>query len=400
MSEIEKEYKQVQADLKKVGDDLRAYAEQTQTEIKNNAKLSQETRAAVDELLVKQGELQARLQSAEQLIVSMETGGLAGSINKPKSLGQQLVESDQFKSRNPNSKTGFSVTLNAAAITSDPASAGDLVQPTRVPGIITPGERRLTIRDLIRFNTTQSNAIEYVRESGFTNAAAPVSENPQNPKPQSTMSFELLSAPVATIAHHIVASKQILADASMLQSYADGRLRYGLKLKEELQLLKGSGSGLNINGIYTQASAYVNPGVTVDGETKIDRLRLAMLQVALAEYSADGIVINPIDWAEIELTKDGEKRYIFANPQQLVGPTLWGLPVVATQSMEHEDFLVGAFGMGVEGWDREEVTVTVSFEDRDNFVKNMVTMLCEERIAITVYRPESFVKGSLLIPSV
>jgi HK97 family phage major capsid protein len=397
MSDIEKEYKQVQADLKKVGDELRQFAEQSQTEIKNHAKMSADTREQVDKLLVSQGELQARLQAAEQLVVSLENGG--GGASKPKTLGENLVESEAFKNFNPNGRSGFSVNINAAAITSDDSSAGDLVEPTRVPGIITPAQRRLTVRDLIRFNRTSSNAIEYVRETGFTNSAAPVSENPANPKPQSGLTFDALQAPVATIAHHIVASKQILADASMLQAYADGRLRYGLKLKEELQLLKGSGSGLNINGIHTQATAYSNPGVTVANESKIDRLRLAMLQVALAEYSADGIVINPIDWADIELTKDSQQRYIFANPQQIAGPTLWGLPVVPTQSMDAGDFLTGSFSMGAEGWDREDVTVTISFEDRDNFVKNMATMLCEERVALTVYRPESFVKGSLEIAS-
>jgi len=344
MSDIEKEYKQVQADLKKVGDELRQFAEQSQTEIKNHAKMSADTREQVDKLLVSQGELQARLQAAEQLVVSLENGG--GGASKPKTLGENLVESEAFKNFNPNGRSGFSVNINAAAITSDDSSAGDLVEPTRVPGIITPAQRRLTVRDLIRFNRTSSNAIEYVRETGFTNSAAPVSENPANPKPQSGLTFDALQAPVATIAHHIVASKQILADASMLQAYADGRLRYGLKLKEELQLLKGSGSGLNINGIHTQATAYSNPGVTVANESKIDRLRLAMLQVALAEYSADGIVINPIDWADIELTKDSQQRYIFANPQQIAGPTLWGLPVVPTQSMDAGDFLTGSFSMG------------------------------------------------------
>ncbi|PSJ20014.1 phage major capsid protein, partial [Halomonas sp. ND22Bw] len=90
-----------------------------------------------------------------------------------------------------------------------------------------------------------------------------VSENPSGGKPESDITFELDSENVATIAHWIQASRQVLADAGMLQSYIDGRLRYGLKLKEEAQLLKGSGVGLNINGLFTQASQYANPGVTV-----------------------------------------------------------------------------------------------------------------------------------------
>lgn len=79
-------------------------------------------------------------------------------------------------------------------------------------------------------------------------------------------------------------------------------------------------------------------------------------------------------------------------------PALWGRPVVATQAMTAGNFLVGAFQMGAQVWDREDATVTISTEDRDNFVKNMVTILAEERLGLTVYRPEAFVRGEL-VPS-
>ncbi|OZI56746.1 phage major capsid protein [Bordetella genomosp. 4] len=392
MSAIEQEYKQVQADLKQVGDDLKRYAEQSQQEIKAHAKLSEETKASVDKLLVQQGELQARLQAAEQLIVKMEGGGGAG---RPKSMGEEFIAADGFDAfaakAAGGAKGSFSVPVKAA-VTSLDTSAGELIQPTRV-GLIQPVQQRLFIRDLLSWGRTTSNSIEYVRESGFTNNADVVSENPANPKPESDLRFELDTDPVATIAHWVRASRQVLSDAAMLASYIDGRLRYGLKLKEEAQLLKGSGVGLNLNGIYTQATTYVNPGVTVQAETAIDRLRLALLQVTLAEFDADGIVLSPIDWAAIELTKTTDNAYLFATPTGLATPGLWGRPVVPTKAMDAGDFLVGAFQQGAQGWDREDVSVTVSTEDRDNFVKNMVTILCEERVGLSVYRPESFVKG-------
>lgn len=391
MSAIEQEYKQVQASLKDINDDLKRYAEQSEKEIKASAKLSEETKASVDKLLVTQGELQARLQAAEQMMAQLEAGG--GQPGRPKSAGELVAESDAFRNFNASGRGSFSVGVQAA-ITSGSGSAGALIEPQRVPGVVATPNQRLFIRDLLNWGRTSSNSIEYVRESGFTNAAAPVAEAPSTPKPESSLAFELASAPVATIAHWIQASKQVLADAGMLMSYINGRLMYGLKLKEEQQLLKGSGAGLNINGLYTQASAYANPGVTVQAETQLDRLRLALLQVTLAEYDADGIVLSPVDWAAIELTKTTDNGYLFANPQGMPVPSLWGRPVVATKSMDAGDYLVGAFAMGAQGWDREDATVTVSLEDRDNFVKNMVTILCEERVGLTVYRPEAFVKGN------
>ncbi len=392
---LEEDVKTITASLSKVNDQLKAHAEQAQKDLKAHQDMSAEAKAKVDQLLVQQGELQADLRAAQQAIVKLENGG--GSPAAPKSLGEIVAEADQVKAFNTGMQGSVSVKVGSihAAVTSNDASAGELIQPTRLPGILMPPQQRLFLRDLLNWGRTGSNSIEYVREKGFTNNANVVSENPANPKPESDITFELDQAPIVTIAHWIRASKQVLADAAMLQAYINGRLMYGLKLKEELQLLKGSGVGLNLNGLYTQATAYANPGVTVQNETPIDRLRIAMLQVTLAEYEADGIVLNPIDWTGIELTKTTDNAYLFATPRGLAAPGLWGRPVVATQAMDHNEFLTGSFQLGVQGWDREDANITISNQDRDNFVKNMVTILCEERVGLTVFRPEAFVKGDL-----
>lgn len=381
---------EIEKELKRIGDDVKSMAETAQKEIKAHAALSEETKAKVDQLLTQQGELRANLQNAEQKLAMLEQGG--GNAERPKSLGEQFTEADGFEewARSPNAR--FRVGVNAA-ITSDSGSAGDLIQPTRVPGVVAAPNQRLRIRDLLTWGRTTSNSIEYVKETGFTNAAAVVAENPSNAKPESGIVFDAASAPVVTIAHWLHATKQVLADIPMLQSYINNRLIYGLKLVEDRQLLKGSGVGLNINGLYTQATNYVNPGVTVANETAIDRLRLAILQAELAEYDADGIVLSPVDWTGIELTKTTDNAYLFANPRGVATPGLWGRTVVTTQAMDAGDFLVGAFAQAAQGWDREDVSVQIATQDQDDFVKNMVKILVEERIGLTVFRPEALVKG-------
>jgi len=389
---------QIQATLDKINDQVKAQAEKAEKEIKAHAKLSEETRASVDKLLTEQGALQARLQSAEQLVAKLEQGG--GEFAGSQSMGDQVVANEEFQAWAARASGGGGSKFHMdvkAVVTSDGASAGDLIVPQRRDGIIAPGLRRLTIRDLINVVRTSSNSIEFVRETGFTNGADVVAENPTGLKPESNLTFEADSAPVATIAHWIHASRQVLSDIPMLRGYIDGRLRHGLKLKEEAQLLKGSGVGLNIDGIFTQALAYANPGVTVQNETRIDRLRLALLQVELAEAWADGIVISPLDWAAIELQKTDDNAYLFANPRGITTPALWGRNVVPTQAMGAGEFLVGAFGGGiaVEIHDREDVNVMVATQDDRDFVKNMVKILMEERVALTLYRPEAFRKGTM-----
>ncbi len=195
------------------------------------------------------------------------------------------------------------------------------------------------------------------------------------------------------------ASKQILDDFAQLQSTIDAEMRYGLKYVEEQEILFGDGTGAHLKGIVPQASAY-DAAFTVEQQNGIDDLRLAMLQAQLARFPASGHVLHFIDWAKIELTKDTLGRYILANPAALTGPTLWGLPVVATEAAAFQGkFLTGAFNAAAQLFDREDANVVISTENADDFEKNMISIRCEERLALAVKRPEAFIYGSFTAPA-
>ena len=103
--------------------------------------------------------------------------------------------------------------------------------------------------------------------------------------------------------------------------------------------------------------------------------------------------MSPTDWHHLELTKDNENRYLIAAPTSRLPPMIWGLPVVESDGMTNGDFLVGAFRLAATLFDREDAAILLSTEDQDNFVTNRVTILCEERLALTVFRPLAFVYG-------
>ena len=384
---------EIKRELKRIGDDVKTAGETALKEAKAAGDMSAETKKVVDELLVKQGDWMSRLQATEQ---KLDAHSKPGDDEGQKSIGVQFVESDGFKEF--MAKGGMKTSRDAhafglKAITSAANSAGAGVTPDRQEGIVAPPPRRLTVRELITPGTTESNVIQYLQETGFTNAAAATAENTR--KPESTITFEPKNANVITIPHFIKATKQILDDFKQLQSYIDGRLRYGLALAEDAQMLKGSGVGNNLLGLYTAATAYAAPIAIAGAATRIDILRLALLQAELAEYPSTGIVLHPSDWAAIELLKDTTGAYIFANPQSLAQPGLWGRPVVQSTGMTVDDFLVGAFQLGAQVFDREEANVVIATQNEDDFVKNMITIRAEERLAMAVYRPEAFVKGKL-----
>ncbi|MCC2632176.1 MAG: capsid protein [Ramlibacter sp.] len=387
----------VQAELKRIGDEVKASGEKALAEAKNAGKLSEETKATVDTLLLEQGKLQANLQHTQQALAKLEANGAGGDVQH-QSLGEQFVSTDDFKAfagkTTPRGRVDMTVKAAITSLTTDAdGSAGDAVNQTRVPGILGMARRRMTVRDLLTPGRMDGSTLEYVKETGFTNSAGMVAEGAA--KPESTLKLDLVSTTAKVIAHYMKASRQILSDASQLASFIDGRLRYGLAYKEETQLLNGDGTGQNLLGIIPQATAYSAPFDPAGTETAIDIIRLALLQAELAEYPSTGIVVHPTDWARIELTKDADGRYIIGNPQGSIGATLWNRPVVATQAITVDKFLVGAFMQGAQIFDRWQARVEVATENEDDFIKNMVTILAEERLALAVYRPESFVYGDM-----
>ena len=384
--------------LSGVMDQVKGFAEQVTGKMAAGEKVTDDLKAKTDEALSSMGEIKARMAEIEQKAARRGSGDDAVEI---KSLGSMVIEHEDIKSRKLNgaSRGSVRVQIDRKDITSASGTVGSgvsagtsLVPSARVPGIVPLPDRAMTIRDLLMPGETASGNIEYVKEIGYTNNAATVAEGAQ--KPKSDITFDMANAPVRTIAHLFKASRQILDDAPALRSYIDGRARYGLQFREELQFLKGDGTGQNILGIQPQATAFA-PAFTPQDATAIDQLRLAVLQVALAEFPADGFVLNPIDWAKIELTKDAQGRYIIANPQGGIGPTLWNLPVVATQAQTLNVFLTGSFKMAAQIFDRMEIEVLLSSENVDDFEKNMFTIRAEERAALAVYRPEAFVTGAV-----
>jgi HK97 family phage major capsid protein len=382
------------ADLKTAADAVKRSADLTNTELKNLGDTTSETKRLADEAVVKHTELSARMADLEQKMVRRTFDDEHGGPQY-QSLGDMVAENDAVKALCAAGRGRASVQVKAiiSSLTTDAnGSAGDLIVPQRKPGILPPVIRRLTIRDLIQPGQTNSTSIQYVKETGFTNSAASVSETAGTTKPQSEIKFDIATTTVTTLAHWVLATKQILSDVPQLKSYINGRLLYGLKYVEEAQLLMGGGTGTDLNGIYTQSTAYSAP-FSYSGATMIDQLRLAILQSHLAELPPNGIVLHPSDWTHIELTKTDDGAYLFANPTSIVSPTLWGLPVVATQAMTIDKFLIGPFNTAAQIFDRWEADVLISTEDDTNFRKNLVTILAEERLALAVFRPEAFING-------
>ncbi|MFI3308929.1 phage major capsid protein [Ewingella allii] len=400
MSDVNELLKKVSAKLEEVSGTFSQKAEDALKEAKSSGQLSAQTKEAVDKIATEfnalneaNKSLKASVGELEQHVAQMPLNSAAKVIE---TVGQVVISSDALKAFSASVEGGkrVSIPVSAALLSTDVAQG--VVEPQRLPGIDTAPKQRLFIRDLIAPGRTGSPAIFWVQQTGFTNAAKVVAEG--TTKPYSDIEFATKITPVTTIAHMFKASKQILDDFAQLQSTVDAEMRFGLKYVEEQEILFGDGTGVHLHGIVPQATAF-KAEFEVDKQNGIDDLRLAMLQAQLARFPASGHVLHFIDWAKIELTKDTLGRYILANPSGLTGPTLWGLPVVATEAPAFKGkFLTGAFNAAAQLFDREDANVVISTENADDFEKNMISIRCEERLALAVKRPEAFIYGAFTTP--
>ncbi|EJD6709282.1 MAG: phage major capsid protein [Serratia marcescens] len=401
MSEVNEILKKVTASIEDATSKFNAKAEDALKEAKKSGELSAATKDSVDKMATELNALKAAEKTLKAAVGDLEQHVAQMPLNRAaevvQSVGQQVISAEALKdfASGIQASQRLSIPVKATLISTD--VPGQIVAPQRLPGIDTAPKQRLFIRDLISPGTTGSSTIFWVQQTGFTNKAAAVPENTQ--KPYSDIQFAEKITPVRTLAHMFKASKQILDDFSQLQSTIDVEMRYGLKYVEEQEILFGDGTGVHLEGIMPQASKY-KAEFEVAMQNGIDDLRLAMLQAQLARFPATGHVLHFIDWAKIELIKDTLGRYILANPAALTGPTLWGLPVVATESSAFlGKFLTGAFSAGAQLFDREEANVVISTENADDFEKNMISIRCEERVALAVKRPEAFVTGAFTVPT-
>lgn len=338
-------------------------------------------------------------------------GGLAAG----KSLGDAFTESAEFKSfiaatmangripeksRIQSLPVGFKSLFTGASDT----SAGAFVQ-TDNTGIYEPlGRRPLTLRDIISIRQTQSDTVEFVRQTSRVNAAAPVPEatisgakptpdtnNTAGTKPEGGFAFQKVTESVKTIAEWVPATRRALSDASQLRGLIDQELRDDLREEEEDQIVTGSGTGENLTGILEtpgiqQQSWDTNVFVTArKAKTKIQ---------TIGRSTPTAWLINPEEDERIDLMRDREGRFFGSGPFAMGPGGLWGLPRVVSEAVPAGTAILGDFRKAVL-WDREQATITVTDSHADFFIRNLIAVLAEERVAFGLIRPSAFVEVDL-----
>jgi len=327
-------------------------------------------------------EVKAMMHDVEQKMARMPSGGFGTAVQ---SFGRQFVDSSNFKSFQADAYQG-KTRVELKEITAAESGAFS-ARDNEVVGL---ARRQLRVRDLLTVVPTDSGSVDYVRQTTRTNAAASVAEGAV--KPYSDYAWQQVNLPMRTIAHLAKITRQALDDDRQLQAEIDNEMRFGLGLAEEAQLLNGSGVGVNLTGLVTSATAYAAPFDPAGVETMIDQVGLAILQQSLTEFETDGVIMHPSDWMRIRLIKNADGNYLLGDPGADVPQVMFGRPVVTTQAMQIDKFLVGGFKRQ-KLYDRLSPEVLISSENVNDFELNLFTMRCEERIGLAIRQPTALIFG-------
>lgn len=372
--------------LETIERNLQVQADLAAAQAKETGRVSTETKSAIDALGTQQREMADRLASLEQ------KGSIVPDTNLDTSWGGQLIKSDRYAAFAAGQAQKVRVEVKNTLVGSDAN-----VAPDRKPGIVPGAFVPLTLESLFTSVPTSSNAVEFTKEASFTNSAAEASEGAA--KAESALTWSLVNMPISTVAHWIKISRQLAADNAALAAYVNARMTYGVNRRVETQLGAGDGVAPNISGILDSGNftahgyAAANLGATLP---KIVLIRKIIADLWAAGYPATAILLNPADWATIEI----DLLTVAANAVR-VGvngagqQTLFGIPVVQSVGMTADNVAVGAFNQSGTIYNREGVVVELSDSDSDNFTKNLVTIRAERRLALATEVPAAVRAGDL-----
>jgi HK97 family phage major capsid protein len=403
---------EVKSALEGIQDKLMSAVGQRDQEIKQFGRATEENAAQIKRLSEDYAAAHAELKGAVSGVADEVREVMAKieavktlSPAEVKTLGQAFTSSEEYKAYKSDGfhkqsrafELGASIGAPRTKTTFTGASLGNvpafMYQTDRFAEYVKDPDRMMFVRELLPTFGVSTGAVEFVRETGFANNADTVPEfaaTDSGSKPESALSFEVVTTPIRTIAHYIPVTRQIIDDEAQLRGYIENRLLYGLRLKEDQQLLYGSGTGNDLNGILTDGD--IQTYSQLSSETLIDAIRKAVTKSYVQEYRPTGIVMNHQDWETIELTKGDDEHYIWVNVTTTNGSQLWGLPVVSTNAIAQGTILVGDFQRGSVVHDRQNANIRISDSHADFFTKNLWALLAEERIAQSILRPNAFVE--------
>jgi HK97 family phage major capsid protein len=344
----------------------------------------------VDENKVKMDEMEAALKRNKIADIGNRMKGFSEHIIEKLSTeeGEAMIK-DFFKGQ----RERLNFEIDSASIGKAISVPANSVAPEFIP-IVGPGHDDIHARSAIPVFPTIAEIVKFVQftYTGATAGFATVDVGAQ--KPTLLYTSALKEAPVRKIAGLLDVPDEIMDDVVGFRAWIAYELPKAYLDAEDLQVFKGGGTGTDILGLWTQASAQTLPFGTVTTASNMwDKLMAAITQIRTLKRSTSAAFVSPQVYMELWINKGTTKEYTYPivmgdNGVLYVG----GVPIYWSNVFSGVDGLVGDFARGCSIHERKAMRIDYSSENKDNFEKNMVTIRLEGRIALAIRVPEAFLR--------
>lgn len=351
-----------------------------------------------DELKKEIDNLNAQIELAETKARLLEIMGKEAEqgdgivVVEAKSLGENFVKRLKESGKTYMSGEKFSVSAPSFKSSSDvqktPTTSGVSAYATTYDRNVVTGARTpLVVRDLFASEEISGSTLVYLVEGAIEGAPAATNEGAKKPQVHFADPTPK-TVSLAKIACHIKESDEYINDYKFLASAINGRLLYHLALVEQNKLVTDL---LATSGIQSDTTTWTASSTATAIADLV--LEAASDVQTNSGFAADAVMINPADWYALRIAKDGEARYYgggFFGAQSV--DNLWGIPACVTTAVSAGTIVVGAYKACGSVVQNGGVRVEAVNTDQDDFVKNLMTIRAEERLALAVRRPAGFKK--------
>ena len=322
---------------------------------------------------------------------------LAGADNLLKSLSSNKEALTNMKGQS-SAKVNFKAA--GTMLSSTNVSGGNVPVEQRLAGFDMLPSRTVRLLDIVSRGSADSTVISWVSQANKDGAAGQTAEGTL----KNQIDFDLVvnQESLKKTTAYIKISEEMLGDIPFMKAEIDNELTREILKKVESEVYEGPGTGNDLNGIYTQASAFVAATApeAVDNANLVDVLRTASTQIKIANQEAPTyILLHPTDVLGLLQIKRSttDKAYIDALQMVAGSLSLDGIPIIESTLVTVDTYLIGDFRKATV-YDRGSLDIKVGYEN-DDFTKNLVTILAEWRglNVIKTNQTTAFVKGVISV---
>lgn len=313
--------------------------------------------------------------------------GQGGSTVKEKTLREMLIEkaADLTAIKNGDAKrVQFTLDTKAAGTMTIAGNVtGEVPQSMREPGLNRIARRRPFVSDFVGVRPIGNPAVSWVEQVNPDGSPAFIAEGVL--KPAIDFDMQVITETAKKVAANIKVSKEMLDDVDFMRSEIDAELRERINILADDQLLTGDGTGANLNGLITQATTFAAGifAASIVDPNNYDVLRIAYNQVVLANFMPTTIFLHPSDMTMMQITKGTDGHYIeFPFVDESGTRMLGSVQIVANTGIPQDSFLIFDANKAAI-FQREGLTISIGYSN-DDFVKNLVTILAEQRLLLRI----------------